>query len=269
MNEDLVRSRELRLRLYQLKGQVRVCRYNLSHPGHTSYLETKMNEARDAADAFLLKATKKSACVDLHGLLVAEAIWVVKHYLLEYHRLRRSTMSVVVGKGLHSKDKIPKLKPAVEECLEELGVPYRYPANNSGLIRIDIQRLRLDHTMCATLKEMMEERKMPVTEFRPGICAPKAVYTPTAVETTVVLAQPEAEPAFELDLPLFERVASIGLQEHESAHRAQKTSIVTSLCHGVAATMRHIIVCTWVGYCLVQDVVQFVRGWASGEKSCV
>ncbi|ODV64313.1 Smr domain-containing protein [Ascoidea rubescens DSM 1968] len=76
--------------------------------------------------------------IDLHGLYVKEAeIFVKKRFKFCIHN-NRPYLNVIVGKGLHSKNGIAKLKPSVEEWCREYGISCSVDPDNSGVLVVDL-----------------------------------------------------------------------------------------------------------------------------------
>lgn len=76
--------------------------------------------------------------IDLHGLYVKEAEWILQKRLAECFRTHQSHLRVIVGKGLHSQNGIAKLKPAVEELCRESGLKHHIDPKNTGVMVIDL-----------------------------------------------------------------------------------------------------------------------------------
>jgi DNA-nicking Smr family endonuclease len=93
------------------------------------------------ANAIKLIATKNnnkrdSDEIDLHGLNVNEAIEFFKETLrLKFSEGNFESIKVIVGKGLHSKDK-PKLKQAIANYAANLGLQVFEQPGNEGVIII-------------------------------------------------------------------------------------------------------------------------------------
>lgn len=65
------------------------------------------------------------ATVDVHGLLVKEAIKIVEKKLGEVMKRGDESLRVIVGKGKHSKDGKAKLRPAIlEHFLKYVILPF-------------------------------------------------------------------------------------------------------------------------------------------------
>ena len=63
--------------------------------------------------------------VDLHGLLVKEALSIVEQVVDGTDLKPREVVSFITGKGVHSAGGIARIKPAVEKMLKEKGIRFR------------------------------------------------------------------------------------------------------------------------------------------------
>ncbi|KAJ8129849.1 hypothetical protein O1611_g3780 [Lasiodiplodia mahajangana] len=77
--------------------------------------------------------------IDLHGQQVDETKDVLTKRIRADQRKGHSHLHVIVGRGSHSKDGIQKIKPAVEELCEELGLGCKTEEDNAGRIYINLQ----------------------------------------------------------------------------------------------------------------------------------
>ena len=75
--------------------------------------------------------------IDLHGLYVLEAEWILQRRIAECARTNQLHLRVIVGKGLHSQNGIAKLKPAVDELCDKSGLRHHMDPKNSGVLVID------------------------------------------------------------------------------------------------------------------------------------
>lgn len=85
-----------------------------------------MKEAqKEAARAVFKKRNKDNGddVIDLHGLQVAPAIEIVSEYLDKWQR-KPGKYTIITGKGLHSDEKGPKIRPAVENLLKERKIKF-------------------------------------------------------------------------------------------------------------------------------------------------
>lgn len=76
--------------------------------------------------------------IDLHGLYVKEAEFILQRRIGNDIRTNQSHINVIVGKGLHSANGIAKLKPAVTAMCDEAGLKHHMDPKNSGVLVIDL-----------------------------------------------------------------------------------------------------------------------------------
>lgn len=76
--------------------------------------------------------------IDLHGLYVKEAEWVLQKRIAEAQRRHQRQLRVIVGKGLHLQNGVAKLKPAVDGMCREAGLSHHLDPKNSGVLVIDL-----------------------------------------------------------------------------------------------------------------------------------
>ncbi|ANZ77862.1 BA75_05241T0 [Komagataella pastoris] len=78
--------------------------------------------------------------IDLHGLYVREAEYIVKHRISAAVRREEKRLSIIVGKGNHSTNGVAKLKPAVENLCDEAGLHHEVSKKNTGVIEVDLSK---------------------------------------------------------------------------------------------------------------------------------
>lgn len=64
--------------------------------------------------------------IDVHGLFIHEAIAQTEQALRETLQTGGSTLRVIVGRGNHSRDGVPKLKPAIMRVMTRWVHPRTY-----------------------------------------------------------------------------------------------------------------------------------------------
>lgn len=79
--------------------------------------------------------------IDLHGLYVKEAKWILQKRIISAVRSHQSHLKVIVGKGLHSENGVAKLKPAMDEMCDEAGLTHRIDPKNAGVLVIDLSNV--------------------------------------------------------------------------------------------------------------------------------
>ncbi|ABN66460.1 predicted protein, partial [Scheffersomyces stipitis CBS 6054] len=76
--------------------------------------------------------------IDLHGLYVKEAEYILQNRIANDIRTNQSHLRVIVGKGLHSANGIAKLKPAIDQMCDECNLKHKLDPHNSGVLVIDL-----------------------------------------------------------------------------------------------------------------------------------
>lgn len=77
--------------------------------------------------------------IDLHGLYVKEALWILQKRISAGIRGGEPYVRVIVGKGKHSQNGIAKIKLAVEELCKEANLKNYLDSKNSGVLVIELQ----------------------------------------------------------------------------------------------------------------------------------
>ncbi|KAI0486953.1 DUF1771-domain-containing protein [Xylaria cf. heliscus] len=76
--------------------------------------------------------------IDLHGLYVADAVKRVEERVIKDRSEGKTHLHVIVGQGIHSVDHIQRIKPAIEQLCENLGLEYA-TEENAGRIYVNLQ----------------------------------------------------------------------------------------------------------------------------------
>ncbi|KAI0079038.1 DUF1771-domain-containing protein, partial [Panus rudis PR-1116 ss-1] len=76
--------------------------------------------------------------IDLHGLYVKEAITFTDRAIQEARQRGDSELHLIVGKGLHSKGGVAKLKPAIEELIQKHNLVAELDPQNAGVIIVSL-----------------------------------------------------------------------------------------------------------------------------------
>lgn len=76
--------------------------------------------------------------IDLHGLYVKEAEYILQNRLASAIRTNQSHLRVIVGKGLHSQNGIAKLKPAIDQMCDDAHLNHHIDPKNTGVLVIDL-----------------------------------------------------------------------------------------------------------------------------------
>ncbi|CAH00313.1 Smr domain-containing protein [Kluyveromyces lactis] len=109
----------------------------------------KLKEAEDynlqAAEYVFVanNADSSSNEIDLHGLYVKEAKWILQRRVAAAVKNGESELQVIVGKGLHSSNGVAKLKPAIQELCDEANLNDHVDSKNTGVVIIDLTGARI------------------------------------------------------------------------------------------------------------------------------
>lgn len=97
------------------------------------------NYSRQAAEYVFRENNTDSAEdeIDLHGLYVKEAEWIVQQRITQCLNTNQLHLKVIVGKGLHSANGVAKLKPAIDRLCSESGLRHFIDNKNTGVLIID------------------------------------------------------------------------------------------------------------------------------------
>ena len=95
---------------------------------------------RQAAEYVLRENNADSAGdeIDLHGLYVKEAEFILQQRLGAAIRSNQNHLRVIVGKGNHSENGIAKLKPAIDAMCDESNLKHYIDKKNTGVLVIDL-----------------------------------------------------------------------------------------------------------------------------------
>ncbi|CDO93533.1 unnamed protein product [Kluyveromyces dobzhanskii CBS 2104] len=116
----------------------------------------KLKEAEDynlqAAEYVFVANNADSASneIDLHGLYVKEAKWILQRRVAAAVKNGETELEVIVGKGLHSSQGVAKLKPAIQELCDEANLNDRVDSKNAGVVIIDLTGARIPVTWDTT-----------------------------------------------------------------------------------------------------------------------
>ncbi|KAG2048241.1 hypothetical protein BDR06DRAFT_895887, partial [Suillus hirtellus] len=101
---------------------------------------TQRGEAHRANMMLLDKeASAKIFQVELHGLYVSEAESYFDISVQEARDREESSLRVIVGKGIHSDNNIPKIKPAILAHAKSLGLPIEVDPRNEGCLIVSLK----------------------------------------------------------------------------------------------------------------------------------
>jgi hypothetical protein len=83
--------------------------------------------------------------IDLHGLYIKEAIYILKRRIAAGINRGEQRLDVIVGKGNHSQNGVAKLKPAVEELCQESKIQSYIDPKNTGVLVVNLQGARIPY----------------------------------------------------------------------------------------------------------------------------
>ncbi|GFR89581.1 NEDD4-binding protein [Elysia marginata] len=114
---------------------IRKCRRSL-HDAEAALVPEIPEGLRDTA-----QISSDDTTIDLHGLYRPKALAEVRDFLdrkERKYRIQTRYVFIITGRGNHSKDGKPVLKPAVEEFLTNND--YNFEFANPGMIKVDLCR---------------------------------------------------------------------------------------------------------------------------------
>ncbi|KAG1813740.1 hypothetical protein EV424DRAFT_1416256 [Suillus variegatus] len=85
------------------------------------------------------KSIKGTNEVDLHGLYVSEAKTYFDTSVQAAWDRGESSLRVIVGKGNHSDNNVPKIKPAIQAHGESLGLSIEVDPRNEGCLIVSLK----------------------------------------------------------------------------------------------------------------------------------
>lgn len=84
-------------------------------------------------------ADSSSDEIDLHGLYVKEALWILQKRIAAGVKNHEPYVKVIVGKGNHSQGGLAKIKPAVEEMCQEANLKNYVDRKNQGVLIVELE----------------------------------------------------------------------------------------------------------------------------------
>ncbi|TFK44655.1 hypothetical protein BDQ12DRAFT_593493, partial [Crucibulum laeve] len=102
--------------------------------------QRKMEQLNKQASDWIFVGTYDTPlnAIDLHGLYVKEAIARTDQALQEAKARGDSQVNLIVGKGLHSRGGMAKIKPAIEELMQKHQLIAELDPNNSGVLIVQM-----------------------------------------------------------------------------------------------------------------------------------
>ncbi|KAF8482988.1 hypothetical protein DFH94DRAFT_731080 [Russula ochroleuca] len=114
-------------------------RYKRDVQGHPSAVEY-LNKLAAEVNFTEKNKGRTDGMVDLHGLLVEEALEYAEQAFQSATLRNDKVVRFIVGKGLHAKDGIPKIRPALESLCETRGFKHNLDPKNAGVLVVQCRR---------------------------------------------------------------------------------------------------------------------------------
>ncbi|KAK0537461.1 hypothetical protein OC834_000803 [Tilletia horrida] len=111
----------------------------LSKEGHEH--KARMEDLNRQASEWIFKANNADEgedTIDLHGLTVHEALERTEAFVQDSRRKGRTQIRVITGKGIHSRDHVAKIKPAIARMMQEQNISAHVDPRNAGVIIVDL-----------------------------------------------------------------------------------------------------------------------------------
>ncbi|KAH7872144.1 uncharacterized protein C8R40DRAFT_1118551 [Lentinula edodes] len=144
LEKDLVRARSQgnTTEAFMLLGEIKdtLARIDKLHgrAKRRFYLARNNNNNNDSNNALIpTTTTSNPSSIDVHGLLVPEAIDKTEEAFRGVLRTGNRFLRVIVGKGNHSKNGMPKLRPAIIHAFNRHGFKCTVDVNNSGIVILE------------------------------------------------------------------------------------------------------------------------------------
>lgn len=101
----------------------------------------RMEQLNQEASDWIYQANNEDSGadeVDLHGLYTAEAIRRVEQQVATRQARGDHSVRIIVGKGIHSKDHVAHIKPAIEDLMSKYQLQAHLDPHNSGVLVVDL-----------------------------------------------------------------------------------------------------------------------------------
>lgn len=111
----------------------------LSNEGHEH--KRKMEQLNGEAADWIYHANNEDSGpneVDLHGLYTQEAITKTEEAIRSAQGKGMPELRVIVGKGIHSKDHVAHIKPAIEKLMKDYGIAAELDPKNAGVLLVHL-----------------------------------------------------------------------------------------------------------------------------------
>ncbi|KAH9839944.1 uncharacterized protein C8Q71DRAFT_744956 [Rhodofomes roseus] len=93
--------------------------------------------------------------VDLHDLHVKEAIAYTERAVQDARHRGDTKINLIVGKGLHSRKGVAKLRPAIKKLLETQGLVVDLDPRNSGVLIVNLDGRPTDTDSVLSVDEIL------------------------------------------------------------------------------------------------------------------
>ncbi|XDT26975.1 Smr domain profile [Nakaseomyces glabratus] len=88
-------------------------------------------------------ADSSSNEIDLHGLYVKEAMWILKKRMAFAADKGELELRIITGKGNHSQNHISKIKEETIELCQSLGLNYHVNSKNTGVVIVEVDKNKI------------------------------------------------------------------------------------------------------------------------------
>lgn len=115
----------------------------LSDEGH--FHQHQMEQLNAQAVQWIYAANNADSppgTIDVHGLYVKEALAKVDEVIRQAQAQNFPQLRIIVGKGIHSKDHVSHIRPAVEDMLHKYQIAAHVDPKNRGVLVVDMQAPR-------------------------------------------------------------------------------------------------------------------------------
>ena len=112
----------------------------LSEEGHRHQAE--MERLNTEARQWIFAANNADSppdTLDLHGLYVKEALSKVEEAVQKAQQQNYPQLKLIVGKGIHSRDHVSHVKPAVQRLLSHYHLDAHVDPDNAGIVVVNLR----------------------------------------------------------------------------------------------------------------------------------
>ncbi|TFY67575.1 hypothetical protein EVJ58_g1540 [Rhodofomes roseus] len=127
----------------------------LSTQAHAHKAEMERLNERASSRADTKVQHRAPGEVDLHDLHVKEAITYTERAVQDARRRGDTKINLIVGKGLHSRKGVAKLRPAIKKLLETQGLVVDLDPRNSGVLIVNLDGRPTDTDSVLSVDEIL------------------------------------------------------------------------------------------------------------------